>query len=235
MGASTKDVGERRKRARRGDGELLRAEILAAARDMLAETGSETAVSIRAVADRVGVTPPSIYLHFPDKESLLEAVCIEVFTQLDAAMEEAARTADTPFAALRERGLAYVRFALANPEQYRLVLMRRRELQIGPDNIEELAAQGAFAHLLDSVRECQRLGVFVADEDPVQLALSCWAAAHGVAALMIAHPWLMADAETLLTRVIESMGLGLAVRGRVDEGAAAALLAELDAQRDLPR
>jgi AcrR family transcriptional regulator len=229
MNAVPKELGERRRRARRGEGELLHTEILAAARDLLAATGSETAVSIRAVADRVGVTPPSIYLHFPDKESLLEAVCAEVFTQLDVAMEEAARTADTPFAALRERGLAYVRFALANPEQYRLVLMRRGELDIGPGDIEELAAQGAFAHLIDSVRECQRIGIFVADDDPVQLALSCWAAAHGVAALIIAYPWLGSDAETLLTRVIEGMGLGLAMRGRVDEHSAAQVLADLDA------
>jgi AcrR family transcriptional regulator len=229
MNAAPKELGERRRRARRGEGELLHTEILAAARDLLAATGSETAVSIRAVADRVGVTPPSIYLHFPDKESLLEAVCAEVFTQLDVAMEEAARTADTPFAALRERGLAYVRFALANPEQYRLVLMRRGELDIGPGDIEELAAQGAFAHLIDSVRECQRIGIFVADDDPVQLALSCWAAAHGVAALIIAYPWLGSDAETLLTRVIEGMGLGLAMRGRVDEHSAAQVLADLDA------
>jgi AcrR family transcriptional regulator len=218
----------RRKRARRGDGELLRAEILAAASDLLAETGSETAVSIRAVAERVGVTPPSIYLHFPDKDALLEAVCLEVFTQLDAAMEEAARAAGNPFEALRERGLAYVRFAIANPEQYRLVLMRRRELEFGPSNIDELSAEGAFAHLLDSVRACQEIGVFVADEDPVQMALALWSVAHGVAALMIAHPWLMTDAEDLMTRVIEGAGVGLAVRGRLGEGQATGLLDQLD-------
>jgi AcrR family transcriptional regulator len=228
---TTTTSGERRRRARRGDGELLRAEILTAAHDLLASTGSEAAVSIRAVADRVGVTPPSIYLHFPDKESLLEAVCSEVFAQLDAAMEEAARSADDPFDALRQRGLAYVRFALANPEQYRLVLMRRGEVEIGPGDVEELAAQGAFAHLLDSVRECQRMGVYVESDDPVQLALALWAAAHGVAALMIAHPWMMDNAEELLTRVVEGIGLGLAVRGRVDEDKALETIAFLDQRR----
>ncbi|MFL6238270.1 MAG: TetR/AcrR family transcriptional regulator [Actinomycetes bacterium] len=221
----------RRKRARRGEGELLRAEILTAARDLLAATSSESAVSIRGVADRVGVTPPSIYLHFPDKETLLEAACGEVFAQLDSAMEAAAKQANSPFDALRERGLAYVRFALANPEEYRLVMMRRGELELGPTDIEELAAQGAFAHLLESVRECQDIGAFSADEDPVQLALALWATAHGVAALMIAHPWLMANAEELLTRVIEGIGLGLAVRGRVKEGEAADALAWLDHDR----
>ena len=223
----------RRRRARRGEGDRLREEVLAAARDLLAETGSETAVSIRAVADRVGVTPPSIYLHFPDKESLLEAVCTEVFARLDAAMESAAEGAETPFEGLRERGLAYVRFAIENPEHYRLVLMRRHDLGIGPTDMEQLAAQGAFAHIVDSVRACQGIGVFVADEDPTQIALSLWAAAHGVAALVIAHPWLVGDeAEALVARVIEAIGMGLAVSGRMEPGGGVQLLQKLDARSD---
>jgi AcrR family transcriptional regulator len=176
------------------------------------------------------VTPPSIYLHFPDKEALLDSVCVEVFTRLDAAMEAAAEGAETPFEGLRERGLAYVRFAVENPEHYRLVLMRRHDLGIGPDNIEQLAAQGAFAHIVDSVRACQEIGVFVAGEDPTQVALALWSAAHGVAALLIAHPWLVGDdTDALVSRVINAIGLGLAVGGRLEDGRAVDLLAQLDA------
>ena len=56
MSTAAKDVAERRRRARRGEGDLLRAEILGAARGLLAETGSETAVSILAeiIAARSG-------------------------------------------------------------------------------------------------------------------------------------------------------------------------------------
>ena len=79
----------RRHRARRGQGEALRGEILAAARELLAETGNQEAVSVRAVAERVGITTPSIYLHFKDKDDLLDAVCAEVFGALAVAMEEA--------------------------------------------------------------------------------------------------------------------------------------------------
>jgi hypothetical protein len=131
---------------------------------------------------------------------------------------------------LRERGLAYVRFAIENPEHYRLVLMRRQDLGIGPANLEQLAAQGAFAHLVDSVRACQELGVFV-PEDPTRVALALWSAAHGVAALLIAHPWLVGDdAEALMTRVIEATGMGIAVSGRTDPLGALELLAALDAK-----
>src|SRR5205807_237758 len=46
-----------RRRARRGEGPRLREELLAATERLLAETGDEEAVSIRAIADAVGVTP----------------------------------------------------------------------------------------------------------------------------------------------------------------------------------
>ena len=55
-----------RRRARRGEGERLREEILVAARELLAETNDADAVSVRAVAERVGVSTPSIYLHYAD-------------------------------------------------------------------------------------------------------------------------------------------------------------------------
>jgi AcrR family transcriptional regulator len=64
-----------RPRSRRGEGETLREDLLDATELLMIETGSADAVSIRAIADAVGVTPPSIYLHFPDKESLILAVC----------------------------------------------------------------------------------------------------------------------------------------------------------------
>ena len=60
------------------------------------QAGDADAVSIRAVADAVGVTPPSIYLHFADKDELIEAVVADVFAELDAAMLAAAESARTP-------------------------------------------------------------------------------------------------------------------------------------------
>ena len=64
----------RRRRAPRGSGDQLREEILDATTELLLKTGEAKAVSIRAVSQLVGVTPPSIYLHFADKDALLEGV-----------------------------------------------------------------------------------------------------------------------------------------------------------------
>src|SRR5215212_9217695 len=136
-----------RPRSARGKGAELRGEVLRAAMDLLTETGEEDAVSLRAVAQRVGVSVPSIYLHFADKQALLDAVCQEVFAALHVAMKEADADAPNPWEALRAQGIAYVRFAVANPEHYRIVMMA------GPsdhDPKDEIAS-GAFGHLLDSI------------------------------------------------------------------------------------
>src|SRR6218665_1809458 len=97
-------VAGRRRRAPRGSGELLRDKILDAATDLLLATGQAREVSIRAVAMRVGVTPPSIYLHFTDKDALLDAVCARYFEQLDQQMQQAARNQPTTLDALRAQG-----------------------------------------------------------------------------------------------------------------------------------
>src|SRR3712207_7496470 len=52
------------------------------------QTGDEGAVSIRAIADAAGVTPPSIYLHFADKTELLAAVCEARFQDFDRYLQE---------------------------------------------------------------------------------------------------------------------------------------------------
>jgi AcrR family transcriptional regulator len=201
----------RRVRARRGEGERLRDEILVAARDLLAETGSEDAVSIRAVAARVGVSTPSIYRHFPDKQALLDAVCEQVFAALDAQLEAAASFGDSPFEALRLAGMAYVKFGVDNPEHYRIVFLVRRAP--GDDNL--LVASDVFQHFATRVAACVDAGVLCGD--PAALALTLWSCAHGITSLLVSKPsWPWQDAEALVDSVIRTAGLGLALTSRLD-------------------
>jgi AcrR family transcriptional regulator len=179
--------------------------------DILRETGSEEAMSLRAVAQRVGVSVPSIYLHFADKQALLDAVCEEVFEALHVALKEADADAPNPWEALRAQGIAYVRFALANPEHYRIVMMAGPSGQ-GP---KEEIASGAFGHLLDSV--VGSIGLGVLEGDPVALGLKLWASAHGLASLLITKPnmpW--PPLEELIDGTMCFAGLGLAAASRLD-------------------
>jgi AcrR family transcriptional regulator len=210
-------VSEQRRRSPRGQGGALRGEVLRAAMDLLTETGDEDSVSLRAVAERVGVSVPSIYLHFADKAALMHAVCEEVFAALHVAMKEASAGAPDPFEGLRRQGVAYVMFALANPEHYRIVMMGGAS---DLDPAEEIAS-GAFAYLLESVTACVGLGVL--EGNPVELGLRLWASAHGIAALLIAKPRMpWPPLDQLVAASIHAAGLGLAASARLPEPLSAA-------------
>ena len=196
---------KRRRRAPRGSGEQLRDEILDATTDLLLETGHAKDVSIRAVADRVGVTPPSIYLHFVDKDALLDAVCARYFERLHAQMCSAAEGQPTTLDALRAQGLAYVRFATATPELYRIATMR--EGRPGSD-VDATLASSAFVHLRDKVQSLIAEGTYPPG-DPTSFTLELWAAAHGVAAMLIAKPYLpVGDPEEFADRVMRALCTG---------------------------
>jgi len=173
-----------RARARRGEGELLREEILDATERLLAETGDEDQVSIRAVCKAVGVSPPSIYLHFDDKDALLLEVCRRDFAALDDALTAATAGIADPVEALRHRGRAYVQFGLEHPEQYRVLFMSNKRTH----RIDgEVVGSAAFNHLVDAVQRCIDVGAF-RPVDPVSAAVSIWSALHGVTSLLIAMP-----------------------------------------------
>jgi AcrR family transcriptional regulator len=171
----------KRPRAKRGEGDRLRDEILAAGSALLLETGS---VSIRTVAEAVGVTPPAIYLHFADKDALLLAVCESEFERFDAYVEAAVAAAgDDPVERLMRRGQAYVRFGVEHPEHYRILFMSG----IVPDDDERLRAVSGFDHLVANVQACIDAG-FVGEPDALLAATGLWVMVHGVTSLAISVP-----------------------------------------------
>lgn len=194
-----------RRRAPRGSGDQLRDEILDATTELLLEKGSAKEVSIRSVAHRVGVTSPSIYLHFRDKDELLDAVCARYFESLHDEMQQAAVGKDSTLEVLRAQGLAYVRFAIATPELYRIAAMG--EGRPGSD-IDITLASSAFVHMRDSVQLLMDQGIYPVS-DPTTVALELWTAAHGVAALLVAKPYLpFGDPEEFADRILRAVVTG---------------------------
>jgi AcrR family transcriptional regulator len=194
-----------RHRARRGEGDRLRGEILAAAELLLIETADESAVSIRAIADRVGVTPPSIYRHFADKEALLRAVCREVFVRLDETLEKAAAGATDPFDELMRKSRAYINFGLAHPENYRILFMLKQAHEAPATDevdVSDLPGSNAFMHLQETVHRVLELGGPEAPKpDDYAMTCSVWTAVHGITSLRIAmpdFPWPSIDEQLAL-------------------------------------
>ena len=177
----------RRPRARRGEGERLREEILDATSKLLVATGDHEAVNIRSVADAVGVTPPSIYLHFADKAALIKAVCGRHFRSLEQYIEEAVAGAADASEQLRLRGRAYVRFGLEHPEQYRILFMSKQDAVLDTHPDEELLAACGFTALVDNVVRAAEAGAIDAP-DPVLVATGFWTVVHGITSLAISIP-----------------------------------------------
>jgi len=202
----------KRRRAPRGSGKQLREEILDATTDLLLETGHAKEVSIRSVAERVGVTPPSIYLHFADKDTLLDAVCARYFEKLDEEMQRVAADQPSMIDVLRAQGLAYVRFALKTPELYRIAMMG--DSREGSD-VDMALNTSAFMHMRTAVESLIEEGIYPPG-DPIAKALELWTAAHGVAALLISRPYLpWGGVDEFADRVLRSVCIGHVVSGSI--------------------
>src|SRR5215813_14075270 len=99
----------------------IREKILEAARELFVSEGYE-AVTMRKIAERIEYSPTAIYLHFKDKEALLEELCGNDFRTLAHRFVDFAQIRD-PIERLRRSGAAYVDFALSHPQHYRLMFM----------------------------------------------------------------------------------------------------------------
>src|SRR5438067_6353014 len=155
-------------------GDLRRA-LLAAAVEMIAEAGP-AALSLRALARRIGVSHAAPAHHFADKAGLLTAVAAEGYRLLAAALRDAyAQTGS-----FLEVGVAYVRFALAHQPYFEV--MFRPELYHA-DAPEVVAARTAAGEMLyGPVRH-------LSDDDPdfdtLRAGVAAWSLVHGLATLYL--------------------------------------------------
>lgn len=165
----------------------LRTKILNTARMLFIEHGYD-AVTMRAIAKKIEYSPTTIYLHFKDKESLIQELCTQDFLTLAKSFQRIARVAD-PIERLRQIGRAYTDFGQRNPNHYRLMFMTPHP-PFEPDkkHVEKgNPEQDAYAFLKYTIAEGIRVGRFRKGVVDVELvAQTIWAGIHGVVALEIA-------------------------------------------------
>lgn len=203
----TPEATAQRSRAKRGEGELLRVQILDAAEKLLVERGSEDAVPVRAIADVVGCTPPALYMHFKDKDELFDEVCARRFQEFDEFVEREAAAVADPLEALRARGRAYINFGLQHPEHYRLLMMTPHDEEAAT---MDPTAPGtiAFTHLVDAVNRCVAAGALPVD-DPMKAVFALWAGVHGWTSLAIMFPGLMPTDDAYIELMCDVLIEGL--------------------------
>jgi AcrR family transcriptional regulator len=170
------------------------------------------ALNLRDVGASLGVSRTALYRHFADKTALLAAVATDGFRALRLALQDSWDTAGRGQAGFEAQGLAYVRFALANPGHYRVMF---GGFVAKADCDPELTAEasGAFGVLLAALTELQRQDLVRAG-DLEALALFVWSTVHGVAMLAIdgqlTRPGLSLD--PVMHAVVDRVWDGVAAR-----------------------
>jgi AcrR family transcriptional regulator len=190
-------AAQRGPRAKRGyhHGDLRRA-LLDSAIPLLRDGGPH-ALTLRAVARAAGVSQTAPYRHFADRAALVAAVAAESFRQLHAQLLAAARTPATTLGAapttarggLQAVALAYVRFALEHPAEYRVMfgsemaaLADAGARGAGREVVD--AREAVFALLRDGIAALQQHGLVRAG-DVRAMALTAWALVHGLVMLAL--------------------------------------------------
>lgn len=182
---------------------------MAAAEKLLLEKGDENAVSIREIAKAVGVTPPAIYLHFEDKDALFFAVCQGPFADFAVYLNDAIKNVDSPLETLSAMGHAYVKFALSHPEQYKIMMMMKRDFDPLDHDPEDLPSMQVFWKLVQAANDCIQDGVF-RDVDPFKVAVGLWSTVHGLSSLIITHPnFPFGDIDAQIDHVVSASVEGL--------------------------
>ncbi|WP_436982556.1 TetR/AcrR family transcriptional regulator [Streptomyces sp. enrichment culture] len=182
------DGFKRRTPSRWGEGGALRDEILAAAARLLTESGREGDLSLRAVAREVGISAPSIYLHFADRAELVATVTQRAYERLAAELREAREreAVNGPRAGLQAMTRRYCQLALDNPKLYRLMFGIERTVR----SREEMASHPLFLVSqvwLEAVAACRGDGGEGRDDQRVAWLL--WFSLHGVVAMAMSTPF----------------------------------------------
>ncbi|GAC1520670.1 MAG: TetR/AcrR family transcriptional regulator [Thermoleophilaceae bacterium] len=175
---------EARMRNPRGQGDRLRIALIDAASDVLAEVGDLSALSVRRVTARAGVSANALYLHFADMGELAVAVKQRGFDELRAALGAAERANEgDPFAQFRASCRAYVEFALDHPARYRIIfgtpIPHAKVPALNGPEAEGDSGAAAFNDLVRAVERC--LG---GAGDTFEIAVQIWTGLHGYASLL---------------------------------------------------
>ena len=160
------------------------AESLLDAVDELATKFGLEAVTLRACAKIVGVSPSSAFRHYADKRALLTAFATKALDELSVSMDLAKKKAESSgedqFKAV---GLAYIEFALDKPAFFRA--MWREETTYTNDENYIKATKRLIQQLQGG------FGSTIEDDDPDSFSpeeLLAWSSVHGLANLFVDGP-----------------------------------------------
>ena len=189
--------------------------ILDAARQIINEQGTD-GLSMRAIAKAIDYSPAGLYEYFGSKDEIISAVCMVGHRRLSEYMQRADQSLPAR-EYLMEVGLAYIDFAVRNPDFFNLMFSSPTTgvpAELSPSEaIAEMTVEGSsFGLLLTAIQRGIDQGVFITKPgyELLEMAFSAWSIVHGMALLRIGHlanfPMNFAPVER---EALRRFGLGL--------------------------
>ena len=176
---------------------------------VILEAEGAEAVSMRRVADAVGITPMAIYHHFPNREVLLNSITNREFATFLSYIER------RPMRGSHEMQLisameAYIDYAFERPRIFDYVFAEPRPgARRYPDDFRARRSP-TLNPIADAVSAAMRAGVLRKD-DTWEVALELWAVTHGYVALYRAGRFNLPEKEfrALVRRALRRLIHGL--------------------------
>ncbi|WP_370279600.1 TetR/AcrR family transcriptional regulator [Pontibacterium sp.] len=163
----------------------LRQSLLQAATQIIRDGGVD-ALSMRKLADNVGVSRTAPYHHFKDKNELLCAIAEAGFADHIQAVSELPQQHPElePRLLFELYVLGYIRFADANPETYDLMFGKEIWKLGQPTDSLKVISKRCFQHWLEWIETLQGAGILTNQHPTLRVAQASWATLHGLCRLL---------------------------------------------------
>jgi len=163
----------------------LRSSLIETATKMIHNDGID-GLSLRKLAEQVGVSRTAAYHHFKDKHELLCEVAAQGFLnwqrESEAIFESELLSDEDKY---RRFVFDYVQFATSNPSLYDLMFGRHIwKDNKSTDSLKEIAYP-SFEYQVKMTKRWQSKGLLNQDEDTLRIAQVTWGTLHGIARLLI--------------------------------------------------
>jgi AcrR family transcriptional regulator len=188
-----------------------RQSILDAARGLLVEQGVD-GLSMREIARRIDYSPAGLYEYFDGKDAILAAICEEGNARLGSVMDRVPEGL-APEDRLVALGLAYLDFAFANAEHYKLMFATALSAPITKP--PESGADGPYGTLQNAIQHGIDMGAFTCRPNfgMQEMAYAAWALVHGIAMLRLTRlgregPDIRKTDQALLSNLVRGLAAG---------------------------
>ena len=149
----------------------------------LIERNEANAISLRRLAKEVGVTPSAVYNHFADRDSLMMAIKVRLYKELNQFFDAQVSRTEDPEQALLEVCFAYFHFSQQQPARFMFLFSSTLPLECSTPEFIEVSCHSLVRSRKLVYRVFEKYNVSCSEEDVVNTTLLIWSQLHGIVLL----------------------------------------------------